>query len=119
MIGVGNRVRTAFGFAALAAFTLILSPHRSHAARIETAPVRAVSAILIEPSTGQVLYEQNADLYSGSDQQRYEDSLKKASTYGTLTAVSVVAAVGLFTFSFVEMVRYFNLYGSSRTGKPR
>ncbi len=32
------------------------------AARFEISPVRGASAILIEPTTGQVLYEQNADL---------------------------------------------------------
>jgi hypothetical protein len=67
----------------------------------------------------KTLFEQKADLYQGTDPDRYEDSLKSANTYSTLTAVSVAAAAGLFTFSFVEMVRYFKLYGSDRTGKPR
>jgi hypothetical protein len=76
-------------------------------------------ALAIFFGTQKTLFEQKADLYNGTDPQRYKDALRSARTYGALTAASAAASAGLFTFSFVEMVRYFNLYGSGRTGKPR
>ncbi len=57
----GNRNLRIRRFLTLAALILLLSPTAGLAWRIETAPIKAVSAILIEPSTRQILYEQNAD----------------------------------------------------------
>ncbi len=62
MIGVGGRTHPFLKFIAAAALILALFPNAGLAWQIETAPIKAVSAILIEPSTGQVLYEQNADV---------------------------------------------------------
>ena len=61
MIGVQGRTQRVRKLVVLAALILLLSPNIVQAWRIEVAPIRSVSAILVEPSTGQVLYEQNAD----------------------------------------------------------
>jgi D-alanyl-D-alanine carboxypeptidase (penicillin-binding protein 5/6) len=61
LIGEGTRNLRIRRFLTFAALILIFSPNAGLALRIETAPIKAVSAILIEPSTGQILYEQNAD----------------------------------------------------------
>lgn len=60
-MGIGRSSHPTLRIAALAVLLLILQTTAGLAWRIEVAPIRAVSAILIEPNTGQVLYEQNAD----------------------------------------------------------
>jgi serine-type D-Ala-D-Ala carboxypeptidase (penicillin-binding protein 5/6) len=60
-MGIGRRLLQGLRFAALAVLLLILQTSVGLAWRVEVAPIRAVSAILIEPTSGQVLYEQNAD----------------------------------------------------------
>lgn len=60
-MGIGRSSHPTLRTAALAVLLLILQTTAGLAWRIEVAPIRAVSTILIEPNTGQVLYEQNAD----------------------------------------------------------
>jgi serine-type D-Ala-D-Ala carboxypeptidase (penicillin-binding protein 5/6) len=54
--------RTFVSVLAFAICSLIGHSIPAYALQIEMSPVRAVSAILIEPTTGEILYEQSADL---------------------------------------------------------
>jgi hypothetical protein len=64
--------------------------------------------------TEKTLYDQKADLYRGTS--RYEDSRQKANLFTYLTIASSIITGGIFTFSFMEMIRYFNRYGETPGG---
>ena len=55
-------------------------------------------------------YQQKADLYSGVDADRYSEALGISNTLTYLTTASVVVTAGIFIFSFIEMLKYFDLY---------
>jgi hypothetical protein len=71
-------------------------------------------AVTILLGTEKTLFEQESDLYRGTDPARSEEAAKTAETLGYLTAASGVATGVLFTLSFANMVKYFKLSG----GKP-
>lgn len=54
--------------------------------------------------------QQEADLYSGINPDRAHDAQKASDMYSSLLISSLVLAGGLFTFSFVKTVQYFNTY---------
>jgi hypothetical protein len=55
-------------------------------------------------------YQQKADLYSGVDADRYSEALGISNTLTYLTTASVAVTAGIFIFSFIEMLKYFDLY---------
>jgi hypothetical protein len=59
------------------------------------------------------LNQQEADLLEDTNPQGSDDADRRATLYSYLTVSSLVLAGGIFTFSFVETLKYFNLY--SRT----
>ncbi len=59
------------------------------------------------------LNQQNADLLENTDPQGADDADRRATVYSYLTVSSLVLAGGIFTFSFIETLKYFNIY--SRT----
>jgi hypothetical protein len=59
---------------------------------------------------GKTSYQQQADLYRSSDAARHGEALQAADTLGYLTAASVAVTAGIFIFSFIEMLKYFDLY---------
>jgi hypothetical protein len=66
--------------------------------------------------TEKTLNLQKADLYAGKDSTVYEDAVQKSRLYNTLLVSSSLLTLGIFTFSFVETLQYFNLY--DRTDVP-
>jgi len=61
----------------------------------------------------KTLYDQKADLYKISmDEDRYRNSLSTADTLFYLTAASSAVTAGIFTFSFLRLLKYFTLYSS-------
>jgi len=61
----------------------------------------------------KTLYDQKADLYGiREDNDRYRNSLSTADTLFYLTAASSAVTAGIFTFSFLRLLKYFTLYGS-------
>jgi len=71
--------------------------------------------VAIFSGTQTTLNRQRADLYRGINEERYNDALKKTTFYSALTASSLIIGGGVFTLSFVELLRYFNFY-STRKG---
>jgi hypothetical protein len=61
-------------------------------------------------------FQQKADLYHGVDADRYTEALSSANTLTYLTAASAAVTVGLFIFSFIEMLKYFHLYDEPKPG---
>ncbi|UCB45773.1 MAG: PEGA domain-containing protein [Spirochaetota bacterium] len=61
---------------------------------------------------------QKADLYRGIDSVKHSQALDTTNTLSYLTAASSVVTAGIFVFSFIEMLKYFNLYNynESSTG---
>jgi len=59
---------------------------------------------------GKTSYQQQADLYRSSDASRHSEALQTADTLGYLTAASVAVTAGIFIFSFIEILKYFDLY---------
>ncbi len=59
---------------------------------------------------GKTSYQQQADLYRSSDTARHSEALQAADTLGYLTAASVAVTAGIFIFSFIEILKYFDLY---------
>ena len=55
-------------------------------------------------------YQQKADMYSGVDADRYSEALGISNTLTYLTTASVAVTAGIFIFSFIEMLKYFDLY---------
>lgn len=58
-------------------------------------------------------YQQKADLYSGVDADRYSEALGISNTLTYLTTASVAVTAGIFIFSFIEMLKYFDLYNGA------
>jgi len=54
--------------------------------------------------------QQEADLYSSSDPDRAADAQTASDMYNSLLISSLVLAGGVFTFSFIKTVQYFNTY---------
>ena len=60
-------------------------------------------------------YQQKADLYNISgDTDRYNEAIGIANTLTYLTAASAVVTTGIFIFSFIEMLKYFDLYNDAK-----
>jgi hypothetical protein len=66
--------------------------------------------------TEKTLFDQKADLYRGSAPNRFEDARLKADVFTYLTVASSVITSGIFAYSFIEMIRYFNLYSQTSGG---
>ena len=60
--------------------------------------------------TEATLYKQEAQLYMGTDQARYDDAKRKKNLYSSLTVISSFSSVLVFTFSFKEILNYFKGY---------
>jgi hypothetical protein len=58
----------------------------------------------------QTANHQKADLYRGVDSAKHVQALDATNTLGYLTAASSVVTAGIFVFSFIEMLKYFDLY---------
>jgi hypothetical protein len=58
----------------------------------------------------KTLNAQRADLEEGRNQDRFEEASDREEAYTYLTIGSFVATGTIFTFSFVQMAKYFNLY---------
>ena len=60
---------------------------------------------------------QKADLYRGVDSAKHIQALDATNTLSYLTAASSVITAGIFVFSFIEILKYFDLYNyhDSRT----
>jgi len=58
------------------------------------------------------LNQQRADLYADKDTDTYDSSVRLSRLYSTLTVSSSILTLGIFTFSFIETLQYFNLYSS-------
>lgn len=71
--------------------------------------------LAIFSGTQTTLNRQRADLYRGINEERYNDALKKTTFYSALTASTLIIGGGVFTLSFVELLKYFNFY-STRKG---
>jgi hypothetical protein len=54
--------------------------------------------------------QQEADLYSSTDPSRADEAQAASDLYNTLLISSLVLAGGIFTFSFIQEVQYFNTY---------
>jgi len=54
--------------------------------------------------------QQEADLYSSTDPGRADEAQAASDLYNTLLISSLVLAGGIFTFSFIQTVQYFNTY---------
>ena len=75
-------------------------------------------AVTILLGTEKALFEQEADLYRGTNPARSEEAGKTAGTLGYLTAASGAVTGVLFALSFADMVKYFKL-SSGRPSAPR
>jgi hypothetical protein len=53
---------------------------------------------------------QQADLYRGVDPARHAQALDTTNTLGYLTAASSAVTAGILVFSFIEILKYFDLY---------
>lgn len=74
-----------------------------------------IMGLAIFSGTLTTLNKQRADLYRGINEEDYNNALKKTTFYSALTASSLIIGGGVFTLSFVELLRYFNFY-SNRKG---
>jgi len=54
--------------------------------------------------------QQEADLYSSTDPGHADEARAASDLYNTLLISSLVLAGGVFTFSFIQTVQYFNTY---------
>jgi hypothetical protein len=70
-----------------------------------------VSIIL---GTRKTLYDQEADLTSGKS---HRESLDASRVFFYLTATSSVITGGIFSYSFIQIIKYFTRY-SPETGLP-
>jgi hypothetical protein len=73
--------------------------------------------VSIFTGTQKTLYDQKADLYRGTAPNRYEDAQLAANILLYLTVASSIITGGIFVYSFIEMIKYFNLYGQT-AGAP-
>ncbi len=53
---------------------------------------------------------QLADLYTGKDEDRYNQAVMAANIFNYLSTASSIITGGIFIFSFIELLRYFTLY---------
>jgi hypothetical protein len=63
------------------------------------------------------LNRQEADLLASSDPQGSDDADQRATLYSYLTVSSLLVAGGFFTFSFIDTLKYFNLYNRTPLGE--
>ncbi len=66
--------------------------------------------------TLKTLNRQKADLYIDKDPDIYDNAVRLSRTYNALVVSSSILTLGIFTFSFIETLQYFKLYG--RTESP-
>lgn len=81
---------------------------RSKISAITGIGMLGVSIIL---GTKKTLYHQEADLYRETKPRRYyQASMDASRVFSYLTATSSVITGGIFTFSFIQMIKYFTTY---------
>ncbi len=61
------------------------------------------------------LNRQKADLYRGINEERYDAAVQKTTLYTALTASSLLIGGGIFTLSFIQILRYFKLYSDGES----
>jgi len=59
---------------------------------------------------------QKADLYEEVNKEKYDKACRLSSVYNILTISSSVLTGGIFTFSFIHTLKYFNLYNPGQSG---
>ncbi|MCK5570400.1 MAG: hypothetical protein KAJ15_11830, partial [Spirochaetes bacterium] len=68
--------------------------------------------------TKKTLYHQEADLYRETKPRRYyQASMDASRVFLYLTVTSSVITGGIFTYSFIQIIKYFTLY-SPEAGQP-
>jgi len=69
------------------------------------------AAVLL--GTASTLNTQRADLYEMNGDERASRARSRSVLYRTLTITSLTGAASIFTFSFLQTLKYFNLYNRS------
>ena len=86
--------------------------HKKRAKVLSAGGIAALAGTILL-GVEKTLYEQKADLYKTKDEERSQNARRTADALSYLTVGSAVVTGGLFSFSFMELLKYFHLYSES------